>query len=283
MPPVAPPRAWFGQPRVATTPSVTSQQSSRVVRVVENEWLPATVLLARLHRQLHRFPRLCVAAAPSRGWRKIWFPRHGEWGLLARFVDSFFILNTETERGPRLATGDLPMAAPSGNDRGTSLGWRSKCLGTTVRRDHLFGCFSWSVGTRRHSGPAGHWHSSAVAVAELSAHGPTSRRSRGEYSLAPTSQWPAALRRVTANLSPWPTVALVLLRVEKPRPDSRSTVEWRDTGRLNNGCLERPEPFTSTRYRGPIGPGTCGHSRPTHQYERLGAVGSSPRHGRARP
>jgi hypothetical protein len=51
------------------------------------------------------------------------------------------------------------MAAPSGNDRGTSLGWRSKCLGTTVRRDRLFGCFSWSVGTRR---PAGHWHSSAV-------------------------------------------------------------------------------------------------------------------------
>jgi hypothetical protein len=29
----------------------------------------------------------------------MWFHRHGEWGLLARFVDSFFILNTEQIEG----------------------------------------------------------------------------------------------------------------------------------------------------------------------------------------
>jgi hypothetical protein len=43
--------------------------------------------------------------------------------------------------------------------------------------------------------------------------------------------------------SPWPTVALVLLRVESPRPDSRSTVEWRDAGQRYNACVKRRGSF----------------------------------------
>jgi hypothetical protein len=72
--------------------------------------------------------------------------------------------------------------------------------------------------------------------------------------LVPASQWPAALRRVAAILSPWPTVALVLLRVKNPRPDIHSTVEWRDAGQRYNEHVEHPESFTITPYRGGMYP-----------------------------
>jgi hypothetical protein len=157
---------------------------------------------------------------------------------IARFVDSSFILNTEADREPRWATGDSPwlchrelaqhvigLTFEARRHAGleeivysATLCDRSECAVIWGLRDvHVPALCAGCVIAARRSRltvilemvPA----PLLVLDTRLRSYPSMSRRTGAACSLAPAYRWPAVPRWVMASLSPWPTVALVLLRV----------------------------------------------------------------------